>query len=151
MRVEPRERVRVAEEEIFVVVSVSFGTNHLSNFEITPAQQQILNTGTNRFAAIAVEPLQLGTNQVIGWRVNDDPAAIADIERADIVCNMMLFTEEQAAAVLPSAATLDKILRYESALERQIYRAIHELERAQRRRLGEVVPAPLAVEVSAKG
>ena len=57
----------------------------------------------------------------------------------------------QAAAVLPSAATLDKILRYESALERQIYRAIHELERAQRRRLGEVVPAPLAVEVSAKG
>ena len=66
------------------VVSVSFGTNHLSNFEITPAQQQILNTGTNRFAAIAVEPLQLGTNQVIGWRVNDDPAAIADIERMHI-------------------------------------------------------------------
>ena len=28
--------------------------------------------------------------------------AVADIEKADIICNMMLFTEEQAAAVLPA-------------------------------------------------
>jgi sec-independent protein translocase protein TatC len=66
------------------VVSVSFGTNHLANFQITPAQQQTLNSGTNRFAAVVVVPLMLGTNQVLGWRVSDDPVAIADIQRMHI-------------------------------------------------------------------
>ena len=59
--------------------------------------------------------------------------------------------EEQArqeAAVLPPAQTLDKILRYETALDRQLFRAMTELERLQRRRLGENVPPPLTMEVS---
>jgi hypothetical protein len=62
-------------------------------------------------------------------------------------------TEEsarQAAAVLPSADTLDKILRYETTLERQMYRAMHQLERLQRMRHGEAVPPPLSMEVSAR-
>jgi hypothetical protein len=62
-------------------------------------------------------------------------------------------TEEQArqaAAVLPSDAALDKILRYEAALERQLYRAMNQLERLQRRRQGENIPAPMTLEVSAK-
>jgi len=46
----------------------------------------------------------------------------------------------QAAAVLPAPAVLEKILRYETALERQIFRAMHELERLQRRRRGEKIP-----------
>ena len=56
----------------------------------------------------------------------------------------------QAAAVLPSEETLDKILRYEAALERQLYRAMHQLERLQRRRQGENIPAPLSLDISAK-
>ena len=54
----------------------------------------------------------------------------------------------QAAAVLPSLEVLDKIMRYETKLERQLHRAMNQLERLQRRRLGEAVPPPLAVEVS---
>jgi hypothetical protein len=54
----------------------------------------------------------------------------------------------QAAAVLPSMEVLEKILRYETKLERQMYRAMAQLERLQRMRGGEAVPAPLAVEVS---
>ncbi len=54
----------------------------------------------------------------------------------------------QAAAVLPSGAVLDKILRYETKLERQMYRAMAQLERVQRMRRGEAIPAPLSVEVS---
>jgi hypothetical protein len=54
----------------------------------------------------------------------------------------------QAAAVLPSMATLEKILRYEIKLERQLFRAMAQLERLQRMRRGEAVPAPLSVEVS---
>jgi hypothetical protein len=56
----------------------------------------------------------------------------------------------QAAAVLPSEETLDKILRYEAALERQLYRAMHQLERLQRRRQGENIPAPMSLDISAK-
>ena len=54
----------------------------------------------------------------------------------------------QAAAVLPSEAVLDKILRYETKLEKQMHRAMLQLERLQRRRQGEDVPAPYSVEVS---
>jgi hypothetical protein len=53
----------------------------------------------------------------------------------------------QSAAVLPSADVLEKILRYETALERQLFRAMNQLERLQRRRLGEVVPPPMSMVV----
>ena len=49
---------------------------------------------------------------------------------------------------LPARDTVEKILRYESAIERQLYRAINELERLQRRRRGEMVPPTINVEVS---
>jgi hypothetical protein len=60
-------------------------------------------------------------------------------------------TEEQArqaAAVLPSVEVLEKIQRYETKLERQMFRAMAQLERLQRMRQGETLPAPLTVEVS---
>src|SRR5579863_8106814 len=50
------------------VVTVSFGTNRLGNFQIPAEQTRSLNLGTNRFVAVTVEPVTLGTNQVIGWR-----------------------------------------------------------------------------------
>jgi sec-independent protein translocase protein TatC len=66
------------------IAVVSFGSNYLGNFQLTPAEQQSLNLGTNRFVAITVEPLALGTNQVLGWRVSDDPRVIADAQRMKI-------------------------------------------------------------------
>jgi len=57
---------------------------------------------------------------------------------------------QQAAAVLPSAAVLEKIMRYETKLERQIFRAMAQLERVQRMRRGESIPAPLSVNISAR-
>jgi hypothetical protein len=39
-------------------------------------------------------------------------------------------------------------LRYEAALERQFYQALNQLERLQRRRQGETVPAPVSVELA---
>jgi len=56
-------------------------------------------------------------------------------------------TAEQAADVLPSAEVLDKILKYETALDRQLYRAMNQLERLQRRREGDKVSAPLMMDV----
>jgi hypothetical protein len=44
---------------------------------------------------------------------------------------------------LPDERASDRILRYETHLDRQLYRAMDQLERLQRRRKGENVPPPL--------
>jgi hypothetical protein len=46
---------------------------------------------------------------------------------------------------LPDTPATDKILRYETTIERQMYRAIDQLERLQRQRLGDDVPAPTVI------
>jgi hypothetical protein len=48
---------------------------------------------------------------------------------------------------LPSADATDKLLRYEAHLDRQLYRAMDQLERLQRQRKGENVPPPLNVNL----
>jgi sec-independent protein translocase protein TatC len=66
------------------IVAVSFGTNRLGAFQLTAGQQKALNLGTNRFVSVQVEPLVIGTNQVLGWRASSDPAAIAGAQRLKI-------------------------------------------------------------------
>jgi len=48
---------------------------------------------------------------------------------------------------LPPADATDKLLRYEAHLDRQLYRAMDQLERLQRQRMGEPVPPPLNVNL----
>ena len=45
------------------------------------------------------------------------------------------------------ANALSKLARYETALERSLYKALHELERRQAARAGRTVPVPAVVEV----
>ena len=52
------------------------------------------------------------------------------------------------ASLLPAQKVVTKILKYESSLERQFYRAMNQLERLQRMRKGDVVPPPTVVQVS---
>ena len=52
---------------------------------------------------------------------------------------------------LPEGSDLDRILRYDTTVKRQMYQAMHELERLQRARKGEHVPAPVNVQVSSDG
>jgi hypothetical protein len=59
-------------------------------------------------------------------------------------------TASQAAYALPEAETMDKIIRYESSLSRQLFQAMDQLEHLQRRRLGENVPPPMIVGVTAE-
>jgi hypothetical protein len=49
---------------------------------------------------------------------------------------------------MPSEDATDKLLRYEAHIDRQLYRAMDQLERLQRQRQGENVPLPLSVNVS---
>jgi hypothetical protein len=48
---------------------------------------------------------------------------------------------------LPPADVTDKLIRYEAHLDRQLYRAMDQLERLQRLRGGETVPPPLNVNL----
>jgi hypothetical protein len=48
---------------------------------------------------------------------------------------------------LPTADATDKLLRYEAHLDRQLYRALDQLERLQRQRGGENVPPPLNINL----
>lgn len=43
--------------------------------------------------------------------------------------------------------TYGKLIRYESSIERGIYKALHELQRLQAARMGEKPPLPIAVDV----
>jgi hypothetical protein len=42
---------------------------------------------------------------------------------------------------------IEKIIRYESSIERGIYKALHELQRIQATRKGEDVPLPVSVDI----
>ena len=55
---------------------------------------------------------------------------------------------ERQVRSLPASDAADRILRYESHLERQLDRAIDQLERLQRRRAGESVPPALNVNLT---
>jgi CRISPR/Cas system-associated endonuclease Cas1 len=54
---------------------------------------------------------------------------------------------EARSFALPFADATDKLLRYEAHFDRQLYRALDELEHLQRRRKGENVPPPLNVTI----
>lgn len=64
--------------------------------------------------------------------------------------NLGLSTDPELAnhLSLPLGADLDLILRYETANQRQLVYAINQLERLQRTRGGEHVPAPVSVQLS---
>lgn len=48
---------------------------------------------------------------------------------------------------LPADDSAEKLLRYEAHLDRQLYRAMDQLERLQRQRRGETVPPPLNINL----
>jgi len=51
---------------------------------------------------------------------------------------------------LPPKEELDKLLRYEAMINKQLNHAIAELERLQRRRNGELVPALISVDITGR-
>ena len=72
---------------------------------------------------------------------------------------MEAFKKESDAGVLGEAFTQDaneadafsKLSRYEAAVERSLYRALHELQRLRAAQEGHPVPLPVAVDVTVDG
>jgi hypothetical protein len=67
--------------------------------------------------------------------------------RQDIEKNQLKLQVIKKLGSIPSKDELDRLLRYEGAIERQLYKAMNQLERLQRMRSGENVPAPVEVDV----
>jgi hypothetical protein len=61
--------------------------------------------------------------------------------------NKLRFQVIKQLGSIPSKDELDRLLRYEGAIERQLYKAMNQLERLQRMRSGETVPAPIVADV----
>lgn len=57
-------------------------------------------------------------------------------------------TERKAVMEMIANEDTEKLLRYEAAIERSIYKALHELLRLQSTRNGNVAPLPLAIDLS---
>jgi sec-independent protein translocase protein TatC len=74
----------VAATDTNQIASVSFGTNHLGNFKLSPDQQTLLDLGTNRYVAVEIEPITIGTNRVLSWHMLPDPDAAQSAERLNV-------------------------------------------------------------------
>jgi hypothetical protein len=56
--------------------------------------------------------------------------------------------DEHASTSPFKHSSIIRIIRYQTTINRQFFQAVNELERLQRLRRGEEVPAPLTVQVS---
>jgi len=64
-----------------------------------------------------------------------EPQAALELERLALLGSVPAFGHD-----------LDKIIRYEASLDRQLYKAINQLERLERRRKGEDLPPPVVLD-----
>jgi len=80
----PMTRAKVSYPGTNIIALVSFGTNRVGKFELTAEQNRALNPGTNRFISVQVDPVMVGTNQVLGWKVSSDPGVVAEAHQMHI-------------------------------------------------------------------
>ncbi len=66
-----------------------------------------------------------------------EPQATLELERAALLGSVPAFGPD-----------LDKIIRYEASLDRQLYKAVNQLERLQRSREGETLPPPVVLDAT---
>ncbi len=72
---------------------------------------------------------------------------LSELERYKIKRENLAVDAEARSFSLPPADVTDKLQRYETHLDKQLYRAMDQLERLQRQRRGEKVPPPLTINV----
>ena len=71
--------------------------------------------------------------------------------KKDRVKNKLSLQAIKKSCSLPKEVEMNKVLRYETTIERQLYKAVNQLERLQRFRAGDHVPAPVQVDLNITG
>jgi len=69
----PLQKAKVRYPNDVQVVTFMFGTNRLGVFQLPRAGQPTFDFGTNKFVTLHLEPILIGTNQVVGFRMDADP------------------------------------------------------------------------------
>jgi sec-independent protein translocase protein TatC len=80
----PLEKAKIKYPGTNQVVTVRFGTNKIGTFNLTAEQEKEFALGTNRFVAVEIKPLLIGTNQVLSWQVQADPNAAEQYQHLNI-------------------------------------------------------------------
>jgi sec-independent protein translocase protein TatC len=80
----PLDRAKISFPGTNQVVTVSYGTNKFGTFPLNADQEAALNLGSNRFVAVEIEPVLIGTNRVLGWKVDPSPEAAATAQKMKI-------------------------------------------------------------------
>ncbi len=62
--------------------------------------------------------------------------------------NTLALQVQRKIGCIPDADGLERLLKYEGSIEKQFYKAIDQLERLQRLRAGDHVPAPVNIDVA---
>jgi hypothetical protein len=111
----------------------------------------------------ALEEILVERIAVSLWRQKRAHRCEAGLVRRRYVPNKKIFNDLNTGSVfgpnpelesikdhlsLPVGSDLEHILRYEASIQRQLAYAISQLERLQRSRKGEHVPAPVTIQVS---
>ena len=87
--------------------------------------------------------------EICDKNVNTYKKKIAELEKKQKKNRLKLEVIKKLGNI-PSKDELDRLLRYEGAIERQLYKALNQLERLQRLRSGDSVPPPVEVDVDVK-
>ena len=66
------------------VVTVFYGTNKLGVFPLPQDKTSAAQLGTNRFVAVRIDPVVVGTNQLLGWKVDETPGAAESARKMKI-------------------------------------------------------------------
>lgn len=106
-----------------------------------------------------LEPCTVGkVRKLLGRLAGQHETTAAEV--IDMVCQQIEREQEAArrtfagfcsAHLLPATETLEKVMRYETHLSRQFHRDLHELERLRAGRQGQLVAAPLAMDIDVVG
>jgi hypothetical protein len=88
-------------------------------------------------------------NAILYWEQLPTPEQLAD--SGDNVQDFLTRLSVRDAAYTKGADTLAKLSRYESAMQRNLLRMMHELQRIQAIRKGEPVSAPQAIDIDVTG
>lgn len=82
------------------------------------------------------------------WKVAIQEAQVfAQAAKAEEEDRLVTLERERRGHALPEGEVLEKVSRYETALERSLFRTLHELQRLQAVRAGERILPPAAVDV----
>jgi sec-independent protein translocase protein TatC len=70
----PLQKAKIRYQPNTQVVTFLFGTNRLGVYQVPKDQRTSLDLGTNRFVNFHLQPITIGTNQVLGFRADSDPS-----------------------------------------------------------------------------